>query len=79
MKLKKLLPYIDGMMYVEIWQNISLKDENFDIVFEGYAMDIPWIYTECKLLTIDENDGDEAISIYQKDNKTILSMVIKEG
>ena len=56
MKLKKLLPLLDGLNRCKIF----LPEEEKPI-FEGYVSDVPWTLTDCKL---DFSDGEEPVSVW---------------
>lgn len=76
MKLKKILPYIDA--FVRIWDNVSTEEENWQIVYEGDAADIPWVYSNRKLINREDNGGDEAICPFQINNKVYLRITLAQ-
>jgi hypothetical protein len=56
MKLYDLLKLMDGLNYVVLWH----EDEDEEPVFKGLAMDVPFVWTRCKL---DNTVEDGAISL----------------
>lgn len=66
MKLKKLLPYLDALTKIRIFQNIGNEsyEPKWDIVFEGYVMDIPWSLINYRLIEAENNEDSEAICPY---------------
>ena len=68
LKLKQILPYIDFGIKIRIYDQVSLNDDLWEIVFEGPAYDVPWIYAERHLIEADDNEGSEAMCPYIDDN-----------
>ena len=68
LKLKQVLPYIDSGIYIRIYDQVSVNGDQWEIVFEGPAYDVPWIYAERHFIEADDNEGSEAICPYVDDN-----------
>ena len=68
LKLKQILPYIDFGIKIRIYDQVSLNGDLWEIVFEGPAYDVPWIYAERHLIEADDNEGSEAMCPYIDDN-----------
>lgn len=68
LKLKQILPYIDFGISIRIYDQVSVNSDQWEIVFEGSAYDVPWAYTERHLIEADDNEGSEAICPYIDDN-----------
>ena len=64
LKLSQVLPYIDFGINVRIYDQVSVKGNQWEIVFEGPVYNIPWIYVERHLIEADDNEGSEAICPY---------------
>ena len=64
LKLKQILPYIDFGIKIRIYDQVSLNGDSWEIVFEGYPYDVPWVYAERHLIEADDNEGSEAICPY---------------
>lgn len=57
MKLGDIIKYLDKFSNVIIWQtDVYIDKQEDEKIFEGFVMDIPWIYLDYYL------DGDESIS-----------------
>ena len=67
-KLKQILPYIDFSIKIRIYDQVSLNGDQWEIVFEGPAYDVPWIYAERHFIEADDNKGSEAMCPYVDDN-----------
>jgi hypothetical protein len=67
MKLKGLLPYIDSITTVRIYRNVLIVGEQYEVVFEGSAMDVPWTLIDCKLIETKDNEDSEAMCPYVDD------------
>lgn len=76
MQLKDILPYLDIMDYVYLWANDIKSEDGEDLLFNGFIMDIPWVYMNYYL---SNDDNGEAISArpYGKDAKVPAGFVIK--
>ena len=77
MKLKKLLKHIGFLQKVQI---IDYCDGKEEILFEGYATDVPWTYADMYLDTDNNgeaigtvaiNNEETAITIYVRDTKEV--------
>ena len=68
LKLKQVLPYIDFGISIRIYDQVSINGDQWEIVFEGPAYDVPWIYAERHLIEADDNEGNEAMCPYIDDN-----------
>ena len=64
LKLKQVLPYIDSCIDIRIYDQVSINGDQWEIVFEGPAYSIPWVYANRKLIEVDDNEGSEAICPY---------------
>lgn len=64
LKLKQVLPYIDFGINIRIYDQVSVKGVDWEVVFEGTSMNIPWIYADRNLIDADDNGGSEAICPY---------------
>lgn len=63
MKLGQILPCLDKSALVKLWQTdvyLEPKNEDAELIFDGYIMDIPWVYLDFYLIN-DENN--EAIDV----------------
>ena len=68
LKLKQVLPYIDSGIDIRIYDQVSVNGDQWEIVFEGPAYKVPWIYTERHFIEANDNEGSEAICPYVDDN-----------
>lgn len=64
LKLKQVLPYIDFGISIRIYDQVSVNGDQWEIVFEGPAYDVPWVYADRKLIEADDNGGSEAMCPY---------------
>jgi hypothetical protein len=65
MKLGKLIKYIDSCTNLVIFQNVGIKDnEDWEIVFEGLACEVPWYLLKCHLIKTKDNEGDGSIDCF---------------
>lgn len=64
LKLKQVLPFIDWGITIRIYDQVSVKGDDWQVVFEGMSMDIPWIYADRNLIDADDNEGSEAMCPY---------------
>ena len=64
LKLSQVLPYIDFGINIRIYDQVSVNGDQWEIVFEGPAYSIPWVYADRKLIEVDDNEGSEAICPY---------------
>ena len=64
LKLKQVLPYIDFGIDIRIYDQVSVNGDQWEIVFEGLAYDVPWVYADRKLIEADDNEGSEAMCPY---------------
>ena len=64
LKLSQVLPYIDFGINIRIYDQVSVNGDQWEIVFEGPAYSIPWVYANRKLIEVDDNEGSEAICPY---------------
>lgn len=76
MKIKDIIRYIDFMTDIIIWENVSTKEENWENVYEGSIMDMPWYYLEKNLIEAKNNEGDEAICPCVIDDKPVLRITL---
>ena len=73
MKLKKLLKHISFLQKVQI---IDYCDGKEEILFEGYATDVPW---ECADMYLDTDDNGEAIGTVTIDNEeTAITIYVRD-
>lgn len=78
LKLKDILPYLDKIDTVILCEyGVKLSDYwDYDEVFEGSVMDIPWIYMEDYLINSSEG---EAIAVRKRDDdKAVMYISIAE-
>ena len=68
LKLKQVLPYIDFGISIRIYDQVSINGDQWEIVFEGPASKVPWIYAERHFIEADDNEGNEAMCPYIDDN-----------
>ena len=68
LKLKQILPYIDSGIDIRIYDQVSVNGDQWEIVFEGPAYDVPWVYAERHFIETDNNEGSEAMCPYVDDN-----------
>ena len=64
LKLSQVLPYIDSGIDIRIYDQVSVTGGQWEIVFEGPAYGVPWIYADRNLIEADDNEGSEAICPY---------------
>ena len=64
LKLKQVLPFIDYGITVRIYDQVSTKGDDWQVVFEGMSMEIPWIYADRNLIDVNDNNVSEAICPY---------------
>ena len=64
LKFKQVLPSVDWGITVRIYDQVSIKGDDWQIVFEGLSMDIPWIYADRNLIDAHGNESSEAICPY---------------
>ena len=64
LKLSQVLPYIDFGIDIRIYDQVSINGDQWEIVFEGPAYDVPWVYADRKLIEADDNEGSEAMCPY---------------
>ena len=64
LKLSQVLPYIDFGIDIRIYDQVSVNGDQWEIVFEGPAYEVPWIYADRNLIEADDNEGSEAICPY---------------
>ena len=64
LKLKQVLPYIDSEIDIRIYDQVSVNGDQWEIVFEGPAYKVPWIYADRNLINAYDNDSSEAICPY---------------
>ena len=64
LKLKQILPFIDGGITIRIYAQVSVNGDQWEIVFEGPAYGVPWIYADRNFIEADDNEGSEAICPY---------------
>jgi hypothetical protein len=76
-KLKTIIRHLNCCIDVIIEKDVGYKErESWEVVFEGEAMDVPWIYMNDVLLP--PNEYGEPIEMYMKDGKPYLSISIIE-
>lgn len=64
LKLKQVLPYIDSEIDIRIYDQVSVNGDQWEIVFEGPAYKVPWIYADRNLIDACDNDRSEAMCPY---------------
>ena len=64
LKLKQILPYIDSGINIRIYDQVSVNGDQWEIVFEGPAYKVPWIYADRNLIDAYDNDRSEAMCPY---------------
>ena len=64
LKLKQVLPYIDSSIDIRIYDQVSVNGDQWEIVFEGSAYNVPWVYAERHFIEADDNEGSEAMCPY---------------
>ena len=64
LKLKQVLPYIDFGINIRIYDQVSVKGNQWEIVFEGPVYKVPWIYADKSLIDACDNNRSEAICPY---------------
>ena len=64
LKLKQILPYIDSDIDIRIYDQVSVNGDQREIVFEGPAYKVPWIYADRSLIDAYDNDRSEAMCPY---------------
>ena len=64
LKLKQVLPYIDSGIDIRIYDQVSVNGDQWEIVFEGPAYKVPWIYANRNLIDAYYNDRSEAMCPY---------------
>jgi hypothetical protein len=75
-KLKNLIKNFDSCTKVVIEKDVGFNIENWETVFKGYAMDVPWIYMNNILLPPDDNG--EPIEVCMKDGEPYVHIAIIE-
>ena len=68
LKLTQILPYIDSGIDIRIYDQVSINGDQWEIVFEGPAYDVPWVYAERHFIETNNNEGSEAMCPYVDDN-----------
>ena len=61
LKLSQVLPYIDSGINIRIYDQVSVNGDQWEIVFEGPAYKVPWIYADRNLIDAYDNDRSEAM------------------
>ena len=64
LKLSQVLPYIDFGIDIRIYDQVSVNGDQWEIVFEGPAYEVSWIYADRNLIEANDNEGSEAICPY---------------
>ena len=64
LKLKQVLPYIDSGINIRIYDQVSVNGDQWEIVFEGSAYKVPWIYANRNLIDACDNNRSEAMCPY---------------
>lgn len=64
LKLSQVLPYIDSGIDIRIYDQVSVNGDQWEIVFEGPAYEVPWVYADRNLIEADDNEGSEAMCPY---------------
>lgn len=79
MKLKKVIPYLDWLAKVYLYD----ADYEEELLFEGSLMDIPWIYLDWTLVN---KNGENAIQVrnpyhneFEEEKNAFLVISIKEA
>ena len=79
LKLKQVLPYIDSGIDIRIYDQVSVNGDQWEIVFEGPAYEVPWIYADRNLIEADDNEGSEAMCPYvDKKEQACLRITLAE-
>ena len=79
LKLKQVLPYVDSNIDIRIYDQISVNGDQWEIVFEGPAYEVPWVYADRSLIDAYDNDGSEAICPYvDKKGQACLRITLAE-
>ena len=64
LKLSQVLPYIDSGIKIRIYDQVSVNGDQWEIIFEGPAYEVPWIYADRNLIDAYDNDRSEAMCPY---------------
>ena len=64
LKLNQVVPYIDSDIFIRIYDQVSVNGDQWEIVFEGPAYEVPWIYADRNLIDAYDNDRSEAMCPY---------------
>ena len=64
LKLSQVLPYIDFGIDIRIYDQVSVNGDQWEIVFEGPAYKVPWIYADRNWIDACDNDRSEAMCPY---------------
>ena len=64
LKLKQVLPYIDSSIDIRIYDQVSVNGDQWEIVFEGLAYEVPWIYADRSLIDAYDNERSGAMCPY---------------
>ena len=64
LKLKQVLPYVDSNIDIRIYDQVSVNGDQWEIVFEGPAYKVPWIYAYRNLIDAYDNDRSDAMCPY---------------
>lgn len=75
MRLKILLKYISSEQDVQILLYQGSGQE--EILFEGAASDVPWIYADMDLDN-DSGDGEAIFSFINEKNESVIGIYIEE-
>ena len=75
MKLKELLKVISFMQDVQIL--LYEGDGQEEILFEGMASDVPWVYAD-RLLDNDSSDGESTFAFVNEKSQAIIGIYVME-
>ena len=64
LKLKQILPFIDWGITIRIYDQVSVKGDDWEVVFEGPVYKVPWIYADRNLIDACDNNRSEAMCPY---------------
>lgn len=78
MKLKDFIPLIDWLSHVVLW-----TEDSEEPVFDGYVMDMPWIFLDMKIGRPPGETEEPPIYISQKEGThepvMVINLLEREG